>query len=51
MRERLKQIPLLKMTVSDPEFMQGAPTQAPRMKRSGKLHVSLPAGDVPMARS
>ena len=28
-RERLKQIPLLKMTVSDPEFMQGAPTQAP----------------------
>jgi hydrophobe/amphiphile efflux-1 (HAE1) family protein len=29
MRERLKQIPLLKMTVSDPEFMQGAPTQAP----------------------
>jgi multidrug efflux pump subunit AcrB/outer membrane protein TolC len=29
MRERLKQIPLLKMTVADPEFMQGAPTQAP----------------------
>ena len=29
MRERLRQIPLLKMTVSDPEFMQGAPTQAP----------------------
>jgi HAE1 family hydrophobic/amphiphilic exporter-1 len=29
MRERLKQIPLLKLTVSDPEFMQGAPTQAP----------------------
>jgi len=28
-RSRLKQIPLLKMTVSDPEFMQGAPTQAP----------------------
>jgi hydrophobe/amphiphile efflux-1 (HAE1) family protein len=28
-RERLKVIPLLKMTVSDPEFMQGAPTQAP----------------------
>ena len=28
-RARLKQIPLLKMTVSDPEFMQGAPTQAP----------------------
>ena len=28
-RERLKQIPLLKMTVADPEFMQGAPTQAP----------------------
>ena len=26
---RLKQIPLLKMTVADPEFMQGAPTQAP----------------------
>ena len=29
MRERLTQIPLLKMTVADPEFMQGAPTQAP----------------------
>ena len=29
MRARLKQIPLLKMTVADPEFMQGAPTQAP----------------------
>ena len=28
-RERLKPIPLLKMTVADPEFMQGAPTQAP----------------------
>ena len=28
-RARLKQIPLLKMTVADPEFMQGAPTQAP----------------------
>jgi hydrophobe/amphiphile efflux-1 (HAE1) family protein len=28
-RERLKKIPLLKMTVADPEFMQGAPTQAP----------------------
>jgi HAE1 family hydrophobic/amphiphilic exporter-1 len=28
-RGRLKQIPLLKMTVADPEFMQGAPTQAP----------------------
>jgi HAE1 family hydrophobic/amphiphilic exporter-1 len=28
-RERLTQIPLLKMTVADPEFMQGAPTQAP----------------------
>ncbi len=28
-RERLKQIPMLKMTVADPEFMQGAPTQAP----------------------
>ncbi len=28
-RERLKQIPLLKMTVADPEFMQGSPTQAP----------------------
>ncbi|HUQ89687.1 MAG TPA: efflux RND transporter permease subunit [Vicinamibacterales bacterium] len=29
MRSRLKQIPLLKMTVADPEFMQGSPTQAP----------------------
>ncbi len=29
MRTRLKQIPLLKLTVSDPEFMQGAPAQAP----------------------
>jgi outer membrane protein TolC len=29
MRGRLKSIPLLKMTVADPEFMQGAPTQAP----------------------
>ena len=29
MRVRLKQIPLLKMTVADPEFMQGSPTQAP----------------------
>ena len=29
MRIRLKQVPLLKMTVSDPEFMQGSPTQAP----------------------
>ena len=29
MRQRLKVIPLLKMTVADPEFMQGAPTQAP----------------------
>ncbi len=28
-RQRLKQVPLLKMTVADPEFMQGAPTQAP----------------------
>src|SRR5687767_6755316 len=28
-RGRLQQIPLLKMTVADPEFMQGAPTQAP----------------------
>ncbi|MEO7133713.1 MAG: efflux RND transporter permease subunit [Vicinamibacterales bacterium] len=28
-RSRLKQLPLLKMTVADPEFMQGAPTQAP----------------------
>ena len=28
-RARLKQLPLLKMTVADPEFMQGAPTQAP----------------------
>jgi hydrophobic/amphiphilic exporter-1 (mainly G- bacteria), HAE1 family len=29
MRSKLKQIPLLKMTVADPEFMQGSPTQAP----------------------
>lgn len=29
MRARLKAIPLLKMTVADPEFMQGSPTQAP----------------------
>ncbi|HEX8030072.1 MAG TPA: efflux RND transporter permease subunit, partial [Vicinamibacterales bacterium] len=29
MRSRLKQVPLLKMTVADPEFMQGSPTQAP----------------------
>lgn len=29
MRTRLKEIPLLKMVVADPEFMQGAPTQAP----------------------
>jgi multidrug efflux pump subunit AcrB/outer membrane protein TolC len=28
-RARLKDLPLLKMTVGDPEFMQGAPTQAP----------------------
>jgi HAE1 family hydrophobic/amphiphilic exporter-1 len=28
-RARLKVLPLLKMTVADPEFMQGAPTQAP----------------------
>lgn len=28
-RRRLKGMPLLKMTVADPEFMQGAPTQAP----------------------
>ena len=29
MRERLRAIPLLKMTVADPEFMQGAPSEAP----------------------
>ncbi len=29
MRTRLQQIPLLKMTVADPEFMQGAPAEAP----------------------
>ncbi|HYE85411.1 MAG TPA: efflux RND transporter permease subunit [Vicinamibacterales bacterium] len=29
MRARLKSVPLLKLTVADPEFMQGAPTQAP----------------------
>jgi hydrophobe/amphiphile efflux-1 (HAE1) family protein len=28
-RARLKAIPLLKMTVADPEFMQGAPSEAP----------------------
>ena len=39
-RSRLKQIPLLKMTVADPEFMQGAPTQAP-------LSVYLRGDDMP----
>ncbi len=29
MRTRLKAIPMLKMTVADPEFMQGAPAEAP----------------------
>jgi hydrophobe/amphiphile efflux-1 (HAE1) family protein len=29
MRNRLKAIPMLKMTVADPEFMQGAPSEAP----------------------
>jgi HAE1 family hydrophobic/amphiphilic exporter-1 len=29
MRKRLATIPLLKMTVADPEFMQGAPSEAP----------------------
>jgi HAE1 family hydrophobic/amphiphilic exporter-1 len=29
MRTRLKAIPLLKLTVADPEFMQGAPAEAP----------------------
>jgi hydrophobe/amphiphile efflux-1 (HAE1) family protein len=29
MRERLRAVPLLKMTVADPEMMQGSPTQAP----------------------
>ena len=29
MRKRLAGVPLLKLTVSDPEFMQGAPAQAP----------------------
>jgi hydrophobic/amphiphilic exporter-1 (mainly G- bacteria), HAE1 family len=29
MRGRLKAIPMLKMTVADPEFMQGAPSEAP----------------------
>jgi HAE1 family hydrophobic/amphiphilic exporter-1 len=29
MRRRLTAIPLLKMTVADPEFMQGAPSEAP----------------------
>jgi HAE1 family hydrophobic/amphiphilic exporter-1 len=39
-RGRLKQVPLLKMTVADPEFMQGAPTQAP-------LSVYLRGDDMP----
>ncbi|MFM8533373.1 MAG: efflux RND transporter permease subunit, partial [Acidimicrobiia bacterium] len=39
-RGRLKQIPLLKMTVADPEFMQGAPAQAP-------LSVYLRGDDMP----
>jgi multidrug efflux pump subunit AcrB/outer membrane protein TolC len=29
MRARLRTVPLLKMTVADPEFMQGAPSEAP----------------------
>jgi hydrophobic/amphiphilic exporter-1 (mainly G- bacteria), HAE1 family len=29
MRQRLTAVPLLKMTVADPEFMQGAPSEAP----------------------
>ena len=29
MRTRLESIPMLKMTVADPEFMQGAPSEAP----------------------
>jgi hydrophobe/amphiphile efflux-1 (HAE1) family protein len=29
MRARLKGVPLLRMTVADPEFMQGSPSQAP----------------------
>jgi hydrophobe/amphiphile efflux-1 (HAE1) family protein len=29
MRERLRAVPLLKLTVADPEFMQGAPSEAP----------------------
>jgi len=29
MRDRLRSVPLLKMTVADPEFMQGAPSEAP----------------------
>jgi hydrophobic/amphiphilic exporter-1 (mainly G- bacteria), HAE1 family len=29
MRTRLQSIPLLKLTVADPEFMQGAPSEAP----------------------
>jgi HAE1 family hydrophobic/amphiphilic exporter-1 len=29
MRERLRAVPLVKMTVADPEFMQGAPSEAP----------------------
>jgi len=29
MRARLRAVPLLKMTVADPEFMQGAPSEAP----------------------
>jgi len=39
MRARLKGVPLLKLTVADPEFMQGSPTQAP-------LSVFLRGGDM-----
>ena len=40
MRTRLKAIPLLKMTVADPEFMQGAPSEAP-------LNVFVRGDDLP----
>ncbi|MGH9385626.1 MAG: efflux RND transporter permease subunit [Vicinamibacterales bacterium] len=39
-RARLKQVPLLKLTVADPEFMQGAPSEAP-------LNVYVRGDDMP----
>ena len=40
MRSKLTQIPLLKMTVADPEFMQGSPTQAPLTSTARSNRVS-----------